>query len=417
MEDVPAQSWPGGPSGTRRGTCGYSRLGQDAGEDFAPRSCAFVPEDRRIFVFDPAVRSPRVGAPVDTRGPVDVHADVSFGRWWSLYDQEKLATVLWRGLRLRLPLAPLLPPGPVSLGWCLRDDPWQADAGLSGDLSAPLEVLRAHPDRFDGVLTAWLDLACGPDGRWTAEWAPVSYFLARAVEQLLDGPRDLRRADQATPGQLPPLRSSALACDIGVVVVLRTSDGRVVVQQRSPALDWRPGVRSASASGSVEPKLDLQAGIDGLDALLAGARRELAEELGVGGPHDPEAAGLRLRSLGVWRELDRGGKPELYVAASTPLPFAAVEELWETAPDARECVGIEGLDDAAVARLLDPCAHAVDAAHLPGVDLTLVAGLLLSGADGAALVSPSRVGRGGDGVRDCANRQTMTCELARNGAR
>ncbi len=95
-----------------------------------------------------------------------------------------------------------------------------------------------------------------------------------------------------------------------------------------------------------------------------------------------------MHSLGIWRELQRGGKPELYVAASTPLTFPEVQQLHRGAPDADESCELVALDEQDCSQLL----HAIERAEglLTGptipdgpVDLALVAALLLLADDRA----------------------------------
>ena len=302
---------------------------------------------------------------------VDLHA---------LYSAEPRLTRTWRSVSWVLPLVQLMPPGAPDVRLAVSEAPFEPPAALAEALAGPIARLRAHPDRHDGTLTALLALETRPDGTVRGQVAPVSYFCTRALESLLDGPHDLRARDQPAPGLLASPARSMLACDIGVVVILRTSDHRVVAQRRSDRVDWRAGHLSVSASGSLEPGRDFGRAEVDLTGLLAGARRELAEELGVGGPLDPCRDDLVLRSLGIWRELQRGGKPELYAEARTPLTFEQVQLLHAQAPDRFESARLSALDAEACAAVLDGVArHGLGSSgHALGpVDLALVAALLL----------------------------------------
>ena len=283
------------------------------------------------------------------------------------------------GCVVELPLVALLPAGPQPVSLTVDPQAFQPPLAWRAAMAGPVAEMRAHPDRHDGTLTALVDLQPGSAGGFHGRLAPVSYFHTRALESLLDGPLDLRSHDQAVPGRLPSPARSLLACDIGVVVILQTSDGFVVAQRRSEHLDWRPGCLSASASGSLEPGRDFQTDRVGLSGLVAGARRELAEELGVGGPADPARAALTLTSLGIWRELERGGKPELYTRARTPLCFEQVRALHASAPDAHESEQLTALAPHDVEALLAPLTAGGPSPALDRVDLALVAGLLLAG--------------------------------------
>ena len=305
---------------------------------------------------------------------VDVHADGHGDRMFVRYRRETLLRLRWRDAVVRLPLACAMPAGEdVRMELEVIRQPIVPAPSLDAALVGPLARMRADPHRYDGTLTALLSLHA-VDGGFRGVVAPVSYVHSRCVEQLLDDSFDLRSRDQPAPGHLPRFEDSLLACDIGVVVILETSDKRTVVQRRGDHLDWRAGLLSASASGSLEPGRDFSGRQVGLDGLLAGARRELAEEVGVGGTLDPQADGLRLRSLGIWRELARGGKPELYTVATTPLTFDEVVALQACAPDAHESAQVTGLSPDGVKELLD---GVVDRGVLAGIDVALVAGLLL----------------------------------------
>lgn len=303
-----------------------------------------------------------------------MQADGLGDRMFTRYHCEPLLERRWRDRRLRLPLVQALPPGDdLQLRLDVRHEPVLPDGRLRDALEAPLAAMRSHPHRHDGTLTALVSLEARGAG-FIGAVAPVSYFHSRCVEQLLDGDFGLRGRDQPAVGRLPGFSTSLLACDIGVVVILETSDGATVVQRRGAHLDWRAGLLSASASGSLEPGRDFSGARVGLDGLVAGARRELAEEVGVGGDLDPHARQLRMWSLGIWRELARGGKPELYTAAHTPLTFDEVVDLQARAPDAHESTQVKALSRSDVDDLLDGVVGEPDIA---GLDLALVAGLLL----------------------------------------
>lgn len=323
---------------------------------------------------------PADGGPTRLRGPVRVRGAMCGIDLAAAYAGERWLSLSHAGVALELPLVRLVPPGPCTMVLQVRNTPWSVPERWKQALEAPLADLRSNPGRHDGMLTALVDLRTTADGHMVGEVAPVSYFATRALESLLDGSHRLRRADQPAAGVLPHPSTSVLACDIGVVVLLSTADGIVVAQRRAAHLDWRAGHLSVSASGSLEPARDFGSAVVSLDGLLAGARRELAEELGVGGPDDPAAASLRISSLGIWRELERGGKPELYAMATTELTFREVRALHALAPDASESEALYGLSRADRARILDGVVRADGLLRLADgpVDLALVAALLLS---------------------------------------
>lgn len=281
------------------------------------------------------------------------------------------------GATLRLPLSPLVPANDVELSLLVDRTPWEVPALWQDAVARPVAQLAADPRRHDGVLTALCDLERAGPGRFVGRVAPVSYFATRALESLLDGTDNLRQTDQPSPGALPCVSASALAHDIGVVVILTLGCGRLLVQRRSPALDFRGGLLSVSASGSLEPGRDFSTPTVGLAGLLSGARRELAEEVGVGAATDPRAHELHTEFLGIWRELARGGKPEVYVSAQTPHTYADVQRLAQTAPDAAESSEMRALSRSEAEALVAGLASGGASLQERGLDLALVAALVL----------------------------------------
>lgn len=120
-----------------------------------------------------------------------------------------------------------------------------------------------------------------------------------------DGDGDSLRERLQTDGYtLPSFDNELLANGIGVVCLLETSDGMLVVQERSANVSIRPNSLSASASGVVQPVDIFRQGGTTLQNFALAAEREAVEELGA----RPE----KMRFLGLVREFGRGGKPEFY---------------------------------------------------------------------------------------------------------
>ena len=255
--------------------------------------------------------------------------------------------------------------------------PWLPSPTTLDRMAPAMGTLQQDPRRFDGTLVALRGLR-RDGGMWRGELRPVSYFHARAAESLLDaaGVRDQHRVQ----GRLPAIGDGPLATDLGVVVRLSTQDGQLVLQRRGLGLDWRPGMLSVSASGSLEPGPDLRGDrVDRTD-LLRGAARELEEEVGIS-PQD----GVKMRFVGVYRELARGGKPEIYVRAEVAMNADEVCDRQRTARDADEAAAVHIVplptSDTALASLVAELGHDADPA--------LVASLLLDGvARGLAAHAP-----------------------------
>jgi hypothetical protein len=252
---------------------------------------------------------------------------------FEVYSREPKLRVAVDGQVFVLPHAPLLPGGSPELRLEIHRRPHHPPE--QGRMAAALSTLRADPARFDGTLVSLRSLSRRGSG-WHGRLRPVSYFDARAAESLLDS--DGLRSQECQDGSLPPVGKGALAGDMGVVVLLQTNDEHYVLQRRGPDLDWRAGLLSVTASGSLEPGPDLVGAELGLSDLLRGAARELEEEVGVGGDQ-----GVELVSLGIWRELARGGKPELYAAARVSLDAAAVADHQARARDAHEAAELRAV--------------------------------------------------------------------------
>lgn len=303
---------------------------------------------------------------VETSVPVDV-----FG----VYPHQPKLRVEAADQVFVLPHAPLLPGGSPELRLQIHRRPHRPPERAR--MAAALSRLRRDPGRFDGTLVSLRSLSC-QGSAWSGRLRPVSYFEARAAESLLDS--DGLRSQECQDGSLPPIGSGALAGDMGVVVLLQTIDEHYVLQRRGPCLDWRAGLLSVTASGSLEPGPDLVGAELGLPDLLRGAARELEEEVGVGVEH-----GVELTSLGIWRELARGGKPELYASARVALDAAAVVERQTRARDAHEAAELRVVAVPQSGRELNELVQGL----LPESDPALLAALLLDGAcRGLAVVLP-----------------------------
>jgi 8-oxo-dGTP pyrophosphatase MutT (NUDIX family) len=308
---------------------------------------------------------------------------------FATYPAEPVLEVELGGARFRAPMGWLLPPGdPLRLA--LGPGRWSAPAPWSTRAAPEVAALRAHPGRFDGRLLSLRALRPDPGGGWAGEVQAASYCEARGVEALLD--RGGLRPAEAGGGRLPGVGQSALALDIGVVVILELSDGSVVAQRRSPRVDWRAGALSASASGSLEPGPDLPRGAVDPPGLLHAACRELHEELGV-----PPGALRGVALAGALRELARGGKPELYVIARSALSEAELRAAARRARDAHEADGLRVLPAPSSPRAardqLEALAPEADPALLAGLLLVAVArgqGARRGGAAAAAPGYPQR---------------------------
>ncbi len=207
------------------------------------------------------------------------------------------------------------------------------------DLDAPLhaeiadDVFRLDPQWEtqlpDGVETGLADynfvvrlaeLRQREDG-WHAQLQLANYFdSARsnfAMEAHTPTGASLRQALHGEAKSVGSIKSSPLVNHIGVVGMIRTLDDQWIIPQRSGKVLNRQRTSSASVSGAVSP-IDLESELDLRRALQNALRRECHEELGI-----PLS---EVTMIGLLREFRRGGKPEAYFFARTPLSFASVAE-------------------------------------------------------------------------------------------
>ena len=165
---------------------------------------------------------------------------------------------------------------------------------------------------------------------WHAELQLANYFDAARSNFAMDldtaDAVSLRQLVHGRTQSVGPLADSPLTNHLGVVGMVRTLDHKWVIPQRSGKVFNRKLTSSASVSGAVSAG-DLEH--SDLHAILQRAlRRECHEELGI------PLSDCHL--IGVLREFRRGGKPEAYFVARTPLSFEAVAKRQLEAADVDE---------------------------------------------------------------------------------
>lgn len=133
---------------------------------------------------------------------------------------------------------------------------------------------------------------------------------------------------------------SRLPNHMGLVVIIETTDGQLVIQKRSQNVQIRPGTLSASVSGTFEKgDLDKRSGVFSLSQALEGVVREMHGELG--GKYSSELKNLYF--MGLMREFRRGGFPDFYFYYESPLSF---EELKANSLEAEETFEIDSIEGA-----------------------------------------------------------------------
>lgn len=155
-----------------------------------------------------------------------------------------------------------------------------------------------------------------------------------AMEVQISAGRTLRQQLHGRNASVGPLADSLLVNHLGVVGMVRTADDQWIIPQRSGKVLNRKRTSSASVSGAVSP-VDLETHPLELGQILRAAlRRECSEELAI--------PLTDVTMIGLLREFRRGGKPEAYFFARTPLTLAAARERWSEASDDQESTQILG---------------------------------------------------------------------------
>lgn len=180
--------------------------------------------------------------------------------------------------------------------------------------------------------------------------------------------KTLREHLSEQSGQLCRINKSPLVNHIGVICMVESADGFIIVQKRSSGIANRPNTFSSSVSGA----LDWKDFSSGKEAHLEGAVREGVEELGII-LHDIEF-------LGLVREFLRGGKPEMYFYTKSKYSFEEIKNNWTKAKDRQESDRLSGYHlDTANSSNFTFQKNICDIIENVGnkANLTLVAGLLL----------------------------------------
>lgn len=149
--------------------------------------------------------------------------------------------------------------------------------------------------------------------------------------------KSLREILHGSIGSFGQLGDDRLPNHMGLVVIIETSDGQIVAQERSSKVQIRPGTLSASVSGTFE-KNDLTTGLNSVELVdaLGGVVREMHGELGGQYAYDP----ANFYFMGLMREFRRGGFPDLYFHYQSPYTF---DEILSNSKQAEEVFEVENV--------------------------------------------------------------------------
>jgi hypothetical protein len=169
------------------------------------------------------------------------------------------------------------------------------------------------------------------------------YFDSLRTNFSLDHPvrgrnKTLREILHPKGERFRPLGEDRLPNHIGLVVIVETLDGQILIQKRSAKVSNRPDTLSASVSGTFE-KADLGFGSSeriSFERAMFGVIRELHGELG--GVFDLDPSGFFF--LGLMREFERGGFPDFYFYFQSP---HSLRRICSEAREAEESFEIDGL--------------------------------------------------------------------------
>lgn len=144
-------------------------------------------------------------------------------------------------------------------------------------------------------------------------------------------------------GELEALKDSHFANPFGINFLLFSSDGQLLIQERSRKVVVRPGEFAPSSSGDFT--LTDVPSTEPISFAEVPKLRETFEELGLR-IEDVED----INFLGITRELQRGGKPEMFCSASTTLSEGQLRQRWSQAKDKFETRRLHFYDFGPLAR-------------------------------------------------------------------
>jgi transcriptional regulator with XRE-family HTH domain len=266
----------------------------------------------------------------------------------SFYINENAITFDVAGEQVGLPLVCSL--RPAGLGRCSEQKlffevPDLPRYELPSELRRFSDPVRADAEKlghFDGTVFRLEDITQSISGT-TVTLRRASYFDALGTNFNMDSKRSpggltLRQFLHGRERRLcGSLKNDPLVNHLGVVIMVETKDGMLVVQERSGEVANRAHTRSSSISGAIkERQVEAHKGPLSLRDIALVAVEHGIEELAV------ELKDLVF--LGLFREMLRGGKPELYFFARTSLTLGQVQERLPQAEHRRESRALTGLE-------------------------------------------------------------------------
>jgi predicted NUDIX family phosphoesterase len=153
--------------------------------------------------------------------------------------------------------------------------------------------------------------------------------LATDVRNKLTNKTLREELDQFSDGRLNGINDTAYTNQLGGGCLVKSSDGKFIIHQRSDKVSNAKLTYSVSAGGTFSLKRDVKSGrISIFDAIKRHLRQEMAID---------EECIRRIILLGLVRELERGGKIDTFFYVEVNLTFVQIEKLLkEEQPEHRE---------------------------------------------------------------------------------
>jgi transcriptional regulator with XRE-family HTH domain len=223
-----------------------------------------------------------------------------------------------------------------------NEAPYKIPSELS-KYSDPVAIEASQLGHFDGTVFRLAEIASVDEGK-ILTLRRTSYFDALGTNFNMDSLRgeslgSLRQFLHGRSRRLHVgLKGDPLVNHLGVVIMVETADGYLIVQERSGEVANRAFTRSSSISGSIKEKH--------LAKFTSETLLSLSDIAVIAAEHGVEELAVDIENLyflGLLREYLRGGKPELYFLARTKLKLSEVQSRLRHAEHRRESKAISGI--------------------------------------------------------------------------
>lgn len=269
----------------------------------------------------------------------------------AFYDQEPHYKLQIGGQSRRLPACFAFRPqedGKVAnqkIDFCFDPDLFELDAALDSltqDAFGKVLEQRRTGSLYDGSMFRLRSIKKSLD-RTVINIQRTTYFRSLRTNFMLDQKpaghsTTLRELVMIESGKLGDFASSRLSNHIGLVVMVETSDGQLLVQNRSEEVAIRANTLSSSVSGTFEGS-DFSKDVPyiSMEHSLGGIIREIQGEMG-----SVQVDAEDIYFLGLMREYRRGGFPDFYFLWEAPYTLAAIQKLSKYAQEDFEFSNYEG---------------------------------------------------------------------------